>query len=136
MKHSLKIVSILLLMFIITQFIGIYVVNHYSSIKVVQGNVSNVSAPELPFGLETPEVEQPREFNEIFIAIIIAFVFAMSLLFFLMRFRAAFLLRLWFFVVVTIALGISFNSFLSGIQYASIIAIVLALPLSLIKIYG
>ena len=29
MKHNLKITAILLGMFIITQFIGLYVVNHY-----------------------------------------------------------------------------------------------------------
>jgi len=135
MKHNLKITAIILGLFILTQFIGLYVVNHYSSVKVVQGNVSNVSAPELPFGLETPEPEQPREFNQIFMAIIIAFVIAISLLFFLMHFKAQLFLKIWFLLVVTIALGISFNALLPDVSYAYIIASAVAFPLALIKIF-
>jgi len=135
MKHTLKITAIILAMFLLTQVIGIYVVNHYSSVRVIQGNVTNISAPQLPFGLETPEPEDPKEFNQIIIAIIIAFVIAIALLFFLMHFHAEFLLKLWFLAVVTIALGISFNSFFGGWQYSYIPAIIIALPLAFIKMY-
>lgn len=135
MKHNVKITAIILGLFILTQLIGLFVVNHYSSVRVVQGNVSNVSAPELPFGLETPEPEQPRDFNQIFIAIIIAFVIAISLLFFLMHFKAQLFLKIWFLLVVTIALGISFNALLPDVSYAYIIAAAVAFPLALIKIF-
>lgn len=135
MKHNVKITIILLAMFIVTQFIGLYVVDHYSKIKVVDGQIQNVSAPNLPFGFETPEVETEGEFAGIFISIIIAFVFAIFLLFILMKFKSEFILRLWFFIVVIIALGISFTSFLDWFQYASIMALVLAVPLAFIKIY-
>ncbi len=135
MKHTIKITALILAMFILTQIIGLYVVNYYSSVRVVQGNISNVTAPELPFGLETPEPEQPKEFNQIIIAIVIAFVIAIALLFFLMHFKAEFLLKVWFLAVVTIALGISFNSFFGGWQYSYIPALVIAIPLAFIKIY-
>lgn len=136
MKHNLKITIVLLAMFVITQFIGLYVVNHYSTQKVIDGQVvSNITAPGLPFGLETPEVKNNSEYNQIFVSIIFAFVIAVSLLFFLTKFNAEFILKLWFFAVVVIALGISFNAILSFAQYSVIISLVIALPLAFVKIY-
>ncbi|MBR9702336.1 hypothetical protein GOV13_05445 [Candidatus Pacearchaeota archaeon] len=134
-KYNLKITAVLLIMFILTQFIGLYVVNHYSSTKIVNGEVVEVDAPDLPFGLETPEVKDAGEFNEIFISIIFAFIIAITLLFLLTKFRIAFVLKLWFFVVVIIALGISFNSVLSPLGYATTISLIIAIPLAFIKIY-
>jgi presenilin-like A22 family membrane protease len=125
MKHSLKITAILLIMFfVITQFIGLYVVNHYSA-----------EDKKLPFGMETPEITEDKEYNQIFISIIFAFIIAISLLFFLTKFKAEFIMKLWFFIVVMIALGISFNSIISGFKHASIIVLIIALPLAFVKIY-
>jgi len=135
MKHNLKITIILLLMFITTQFIGLYVVDHYSKTKVIEGQVVEIEAPDLPLGLETPELKEKREFNQIFISILIAFAIAISLLFLLTKFKAAFVLKLWFFVVVIIALVISFIAILPTFQYVTIMALVIALPLAFVKIY-
>jgi len=128
MKHNLKITAIILIMFVITQFIGIYVVNHYFS-----------EENELPFGLETPEIEKEADYSIFFGVIIIAFIIAIFLFFFLTKFKIAFILKLWFFVVVVIALSITifsvtrnFDKFLFGIP---LIAILVALPLAIIKIY-
>jgi len=123
MKHGLKITAILLLMFLATQFIGLYVVSHYTN-------------TDLPLGLETPELEGEREYNQVFISIIIAFVIAIGLLLLLSHFKAQFFLKLWFFIVVVIALVISFMSFIPTFQYVTILALLLALPLALVKIYG
>jgi len=135
MKHNIKITLILLLMFITTQFIGLYVVDHYSKTKVIEGQVVEIEAPDLPLGLETPELKEKREFNQIFISILIAFAIAISLLFLLTKFKAAFVLKLWFFVVVIIALVISFIAILPTFQYVTIMALVIALPLAFVKIY-
>ena len=149
MKHNLKITFILLAMFIATQFIGIYVVNNYSSVKISNGVSINVSAPSLPFGLETPELKETNEFNYAFFSIIIAFIIAISLVLFLTRLNAEFFLRLWFFLVIIIALVISLNVFISkigiGVYDVSflskifplswLIALMLAIPLAYIKIY-
>jgi len=124
MKYDLKITAILLAMFIITQFIGLYVVNHYQA-----------EDKELPFGMETPEIKEDKEYNQIFVSIIFAFVIAISLLFLLTKFKAEFIMKLWFFIVVMIALGISFNSILPEFKYASIIVLVVAFPFAFIKIY-
>ena len=125
MKHNIKITAILLLMFIVTQFIGIYVVNHYTS-----------GQEELPYGMETPVVEQESEFvTSLLPSIIIAFIIAISLMFLLMKFKSAMILKAWFFIVVAIALGITINAFAPDYKYTSIIILAIALPLAFMKIF-
>ena len=149
MKHNIKITFILLLMFVATQFIGLYVVNYYSPVRVSDGVSTNVSAPVLPFGLETPELKDKTEFNYAFFSIVLAFAIAISLVLFLTRINAEFFLRLWFFLVIIIALVISLNVFISNsglkiydIAFSSyifplswLVAFILAVPLAFIKIY-
>ena len=139
MKHNLKITAIIIGMFLITQFIGLYVVNHYSPVKVVMRNgekfIENVSAPDLPYGMKTPEIRYDSQYTALFPFIIFAFIIAIVIMFILSKLKIAFIMRLWFFVVVAIALGISFNVILTKLQYASIMALIIALPLAFIKIY-
>ena len=74
MKHKTSITIILLAMFLVTQFIGLYVVNHYLQ-----------EENDLPYGMQTPEVQQEKDFYTTLLpSIIIAFVIAIALLFFLM----------------------------------------------------
>jgi len=126
MKHNLKITAVLLAMFLVTQFIGLYVVNYYLS-----------DENKLPLGLEPPKPEREADYYSFFTAIIIAFIVAIFLFLFLIKFKIEFILRLWFFVVVAMALSISFLSFLSPfVTYAFILSVVVAVPLAVIKIYG
>lgn len=112
-------------MFLITQFIGMCVINHY----LVQDN-------PLPYGMETPEIEKDSSFyTSFFPSVIIAFIFAIVLLILLTKFSMGFILKLWFFVVVLVALGIFFVSFFPNQKYISFLALVFALPLALSKIY-
>src|SRR3989304_7125855 len=97
MKHNLKITALLLAMFVVTQLIGIYVVNYYSPEDTV-----------LPFGLEPPQPQQPSDYNWFLSSIIFAFIIAVLLLFFFTRFKLSFILKAWFFVVVVLALSVSF----------------------------
>ncbi len=109
-------------MFLVTQFIGLYVVNHYSQ----TGN-------ELPYGMEPPKDVDPVSF---FPSIIIAFIIAIVLFFLLTKFKVEFILKLWFFIVIVLALGISINSFFPASKYIPIIALAIALPFALIKIFN
>jgi len=114
-------------MFLVTQFIGLYVVNHY----LAEEN-------NLPYGMDQPEIESNAEYLTLFPFIIIAFIIAITIMFFMSKFNLAVVLRLWFFIVVAIALGLSFNAILSdfsSLTRASIIAFVIALPLAYIKIF-
>lgn len=125
MKHNLKVTILLLSMFVVTQIIGIYVVGHYSQ-----------DDNELPYGMTPPEVEKESDFYTSFLpSIIIAFVIAISLLFLLTKVNAEFILRLWFFAVVAIALGISINAFFPDFAYQTLIALAVAVPFAFFKVY-
>ncbi|HUW43561.1 MAG TPA: presenilin family intramembrane aspartyl protease [Bacillota bacterium] len=128
MKHNLKITILILGMFILTQFIGIYVIDHYLN----EGN-------NLPYGLEPPQIDKQSDYSILFGAIIFAFVIAIFLFLFLKKFKIELILKLWFFVVATIALSISFFSvtrtFDKLIFGIPLIAVVVALFLTILKIY-
>lgn len=115
-------------MFLLTQFIGIFVVNHY----LFEEN-------QLPYGLEPPEIETQSDYSILFGTIIIAFIIAILLFLFLTKFKIEFFLKLWFFVVVVVALSISFfsvtRSFEKFIFGIPLIAALVALFLAIIKIY-
>ena len=112
-------------MFLVTQLIGIYVVGHYSSPE-----------NELPYGMAPPEVEQESDFyTSLLPSIIIAFIVAISIMFLLTKVNAEFILRLWFFVVVVIALGITFNSVFPDFSYQALVAGIIALPFAFFKVY-
>ena len=110
-------------MFIVTQLIGLYVVNFYSSTKVINGQQVQVEAPDLPLGLETPEVRTSWEFTQVLISIIIAFVIAISIIFFLARFKISIVMRIWFLIVVTMALTVVFRTLMPGLKYSTFIAL-------------
>ncbi len=134
MKHNLKIVAILLVMFLLTQLIGLYVINNYSTTRIENQEVVNVSGQPLPYGLETPEIEKPSDYQSVFYMILFAFIIAITIIFFLTKIKAEFILKAWFFVVVTLALGITLNSFFQTKNFAWI-ALAIALPLAFIKIF-
>lgn len=125
MKHNLKVTVVILVMFIITQFIGLYVVNHYC----VQGN-------PLPYGMETPTVQNNSDFyTSLFPSVILAFILAIILLILITKFNLGFILKLWFFVVVLIAIGIFITSFFPNQKLIAYLALVFALPLAFLKVY-
>jgi len=124
-KHNIKITIIILAMFLITQFIGLYVVNHYS----------NPDNP-LPYGMESPDVKQKSDYYNSFLpSIVIAFIFAIVIFILITRFKLAVLMRLWFFLVIMIALGISLNSFFPNINHFPLIALIFIFPLAIIKVF-
>src|SRR3989344_1167045 len=136
MKHPKKIVLILIAMFLIAQLIGIFVISIYSpritQVLDSEGNLVNVTSYNLPYGTEPPKDLAPQ--TSLF-SILISIAIAVFIILMLMKFKAEIFLRVWFFVVVTIALGISFNAFLIQIPNSSIIAIIIALPLAVFKIF-
>lgn len=127
-------------MFIVTQLIGLYVINYYSPVKIVNNVQVNVSTPnQLPLGLQPPvqiQQENGNFWTTYFPSLIFAFIIAISLFFVLTKFKAEFVLKAWFFIVVIIALSISILSFFpSSTLLFVVIALVIAIPLAFIKIY-
>ncbi len=129
-------------MFLLTQFIGLYVIDSDPfHMKVVQenGTVETVVNPSLSW-IEPPVIQQESDFTTYLGSIIFAFILAIFILFLLTKFKIDIILRIWFFVVVTIALFITFNAIfpkqiLTNSLYFTIPAIALALGLSFIKIF-
>jgi presenilin-like A22 family membrane protease len=112
MKHNIKITMLLLFMFVITQFIGIYVVNSDPfHINVVQSNgtTESVANPGLSW-IEPPQVQAESDFGAYLGSIIFAFILAIFILFLLTKFKIDFVLKLWFFSVVVIAIFITLNA--------------------------
>lgn len=120
MKHKLSITLTLLTLFLITQFIGLLVINAY--------NTSDV-----PYGMQ-----QPRDLGAApsLISIIVSFAIAIALIMILIRYRWKFVIRTWFFVVIALSLGITLNALLKNyFVYASIIALIIALIFAALKLF-
>ena len=124
MKHSKKIIILLLLMFVVAQLIGIYVVNHYISPENV-----------LPFGLDTPTPETNSEYGGLFIQIVIAFILAIFILFLFLKFKVELILRLWFLTVIIISLGIAFTAIFPEFRYKFYVVLAVSAIFGLVKIF-
>jgi presenilin-like A22 family membrane protease len=143
MKHHYKVTLILICMFIVAQIIGLVVINAYHS---PLSSDSNQTAT-VPFGMEPPPVDAAPGLG----SIILSFVIAIVLIILLMKFKAATFLRLWFFIVVTLAIGIVINIILVKINpqlgiteinipifhptAAELLSFIVALPLAYSKIF-
>src|SRR3989344_4688610 len=113
MKHNITVVLILLVFFLLTQIIGLAIVNAY------------LEEP-LPFGIERPEVDTETSFLPLFITILLVTVLALLLL----KLRAIALWKIWFFLSVAFCLLVSF-----AILMPDKVALALASILALWKIF-
>ena len=135
MKHSLKITALLLSMFFITQLIGLAVLTSYApEVKTLiaeNGSISNITTHNLPAGFEPPQ-ETPQQNLT---SLVIAFIIAILLMVLLMNLRAEVFLRLWFFAVVVIALGVTFFAALRYVDLPFWVPLACALPLAYLKVF-
>jgi len=132
-------------MFVITQLIGLYVLNAnpFEITQVVNGTLTNVTNPSLSW-IQPPEIQDQSEFSSYFGSLLISFIIAIIILFLLTKFKIGVILKGWFFLVVAIALFISLNAiFISsplgrfvGSLYFIIPALIIVLGLSFIKLFG
>lgn len=111
MKYSILTITIVLSLFLITQFIGLAANNIYTE-------------SELPYGLQPPSVE-PKFSPWFFLSMIVI----ISILFFAMRrFKLEFLMKTWFFIAITICISVTLSAFID-----SWIAVIVALSIVLLK---
>jgi len=140
MKHEVKITAVLLLMFLVTQLIGLAVIDAYSP-KTVTSIAANgtqtveVQNVTIPYGMEPPaEMSGWPGFESIVISLFIAIL----IFFLLMKIRAVTLIRAWFTFVSLVTMSIAINALLikfSGMTNLAIVALVIALPLTFYKIF-
>ena len=95
MKHNIKIISIIVVLFLLAQFIGLYISHIYFT-------------KDLPYDIQKPKFEAKSSFLNIFSAILIATLLAVILI----RFKAEKLWRFWFFISVWFSLLISLSAFM------------------------
>lgn len=122
MKHTFKITLILLVLFLVAQLIGISVTASYSSFS--NNTLPNWIAPPKDIAPQTS-----------LISIIVAIIFGVVLMLVLMNFKAEIFLRIWFFLVVIIAIAITLNAGLSYLKVPFTISILISLPLAYFKIF-
>lgn len=122
-------------MFLVAQFIGLFVVNAYAPISTFNQETGELTMTgnDLPFGLQAPEEESEPSL----LSLIFSFVLAFSLIFILMKYKWKTAIRIWFFIVIALALAISINAILtySSLVNISMIALVIAVPLAFLKIF-
>lgn len=136
MKHNLKITLVMMLMFLVTQIIGIYVVNHYSSVMIVDGAPMSVAAPSLPFGLGNPEVRSESDFlTKHLPTMMLAFAMAAVLLLLILKKKMDFVFRAWFFVVITLSLTVVALVFLPEFGGSLYVGLGIAALLALAKTF-
>jgi len=125
MKHQVNITIILLSMFLITQLLGLTVIRLYMSEETRE--IQN-----LPFGMQPPEMKQQVSFWSIIISIFLA----ISFIFLLMKIRAVWIIKIWFFAVIALALALTFNAFLHRIFFRSeIVALTAGIFLAYLKLF-
>ncbi|MBU3912870.1 MAG: hypothetical protein KKE50_02135 [Nanoarchaeota archaeon] len=149
MKHNIQVTLIILGMFLLTQFIGLLVVNAYSPIQkqIINestGEITTVSIDQLPEGFQAPKEVKPIEFLPM---LIVSFILAIVIMLILMKFGLNKILKFWFFMVVIIAIALTLNIILNKlpalnsyiiqdtITYSFFISIIIALPLAIYKIF-
>ena len=141
MKHNIKITALLLGMFLIAQFIGLYVASQYMPVKQhIYNNetggktdiIQNYSEEnKVPYGMQPEEYEKPGLFS-----IILSFIIAICLILVIMKYKWRWVIRIFFFFVITIALAIFFNSVLKHVfLYSALISSGIALIFSFWKIF-
>jgi len=121
-------------MFFVSQLIGIAVISHYppvSSEVIVNETSVNQTSYNLPYGLEPPQASASHNIG----SIIISFALAVVILLLLMKYKVQLILKTWFFLVIILALGVTFYAFLKTFPYASYLAIFLALILAYLKVF-
>jgi len=106
MKHSFKATTVLLLLFLLAQFIGIAVLQQYVDAARSEGE-GKVVFGDLPIG-ERPPLEEDNSYLSVMFAIILG----TGLAFLLMRYRLVWLWRAWFFIALLITILISLSAFL------------------------
>jgi presenilin-like A22 family membrane protease len=111
-------------MFLVTQLIGLLVISIYNN------------GLNLPFGMEPPEDFKESSLASGLSSIISAFIIAILFFFLLMKINAHTFIRLWYFFVTVLALGLTIYSiiFILGFD-TQLLSLIIAFPLAYIKIF-
>lgn len=120
MKHSLSITLIILGIFLLAQFIGLGILYNYID-PVKSQETGKTEFKDLPIG-ERPPVDERTSFIPVIIAVIIGTV----ILLLLIKYKLAFVWKLWFLIAVVISLSVAWSVFIQK-ELAFLLAFIFAL---------
>lgn len=124
MKHSFKITLLLLLFFLLAQFIGLAILHQYIDKEKTLAE-GKIIFKELPIG-ERPPLEERTSYFPVILAILLG----TAILWLLIKYKLVWLWKFWFLVAVIISLTIAFSALIKPE-----IALILALILGIWKIF-
>ncbi len=122
MKHTKEVTILLLMFFLIAQFLGLAVVYRY--IDQQQSIPEKVVFKEIPF-VERPALAETTTFIPVIITILIGTIILLMLL----KYKLIWVLKAWFLTALMLTLFVAFNAFMP-----TIIAFMIALPAALWRI--
>ncbi|MBI1972481.1 hypothetical protein HYS50_00565, partial [Candidatus Woesearchaeota archaeon] len=126
MKHTLSVTMVLVLLFVVAQFLGLFIVSEYVTLET--RTVGNITYQEEVYKPLPYDIERPQFAKETSYLPIIAILFVATLLVLLIiKFGARWLWKLWFFLSVWFCLLIAFGAFLDTYWIVLILGFVLAL---------
>ena len=129
MKHNKKVTAILLILFFLTQVIGLFIIDAYATTKteVVEGaQVKTIEYEDLPYDIERPNFKQETSFLPMLIMVLVVTFFIMLII----KFNAEWLWKSWFFLSVLFCIIIAFTAFIPRI-----LAVILAALLAYLKVF-
>ena len=124
MKHTWQITALLILIFFVSQILGLFVVYEY--VSGFNFETGQWDFKPLPFGQERPDVEPTSSFLPIIIAVLIGTVMALVLI----KLKWFFIWKIWFFLAVWLTVTVSVGAFLPSLW-----ALTIALLLALLKVF-
>jgi len=133
MKSNLKVTGLILLLFVLTQLIGLFVIDAYSPQTAVTPTANNAT---VPYGMQPPDAPADVSFG----SVAVSFVIAIAIFILLMKIKARSLFKVWFTIVVFLTVSIALTAILTKVFPHSIIrfdvvAMILAVPLTFYKIF-
>ncbi|HLD97601.1 MAG TPA: presenilin family intramembrane aspartyl protease [Candidatus Nanoarchaeia archaeon] len=127
MKHKLPVFTVLLLIFLAAQVIGLLVIRSYIDAAATEKATQEAGRPvtvykELPLGIERPDVEPASSYLFMAAAVIIGTL----LLLLLIRFNKGALWKVWFLLAMVMTLTVAFTAFIPALL-AALLAVIIAL---------
>ncbi|MCK4669569.1 MAG: hypothetical protein KAT43_00075 [Nanoarchaeota archaeon] len=125
MKHTFNVTIVLLILFLVSQMVGLVVVDQYID-KEKSAIEGETVWKDLPYQQERPPVEKGTSYIFILVAVLVGTGIALLLI----KFGFWWLWKLWFFFAVWLCVAFAFSAFMD--QY---IALILALFLAGFKLF-
>ncbi|MBI4983470.1 hypothetical protein HZC32_02400 [Candidatus Woesearchaeota archaeon] len=120
MKHTLKIIIVLLMSFLLVQLIGIVVLYEYVDVQK-SSETGKTEFKQLPIG-ERPQINEQFSYIPIMVVILIGTVLMLVLI----KYQLDWVWKIWFLIAIFLTLTISFNAFIS-LKIALFIALLLSI---------